>query len=93
MKASETLAAAIAAGDAGEAMRRVNQAVQDGNNPASMQQELVNYFRALLLVKTGRREQNEMSFAEGEIAAMEPVAERFGLGQLVRCLELLGEKR
>ena len=90
-EASEALAAAIATGDAGEAMRRVNQAVQDGNNPASMQQELVNYFRALLLVKTGRREQNEMSFAEGEIEAMEPVADRFGLGQLVRCLELLGE--
>jgi DNA polymerase III subunit gamma/tau len=90
-EASEALAAAIAGGDAGEAMRRVNQAVQDGNNPASMQQELVNYFRALLLVKTGRREQNEMNFAEGEIEAMEPVADRFGLGQLVRCLELLGE--
>ncbi len=90
-EASEALAAAIAAGDSGEAMRRVNQAVQDGHNPASMQQELVDYFRALMLVKTGRRDQNEMNFAEGEIEAMEPVAERFGLGQLVRCLELLGE--
>ncbi len=90
-EASEALAAAIAGGDSGEAMRRVDQAVQDGNNPASMQQEMVNYFRALLLVKTGRREQNEMNFAEGEIEAMEPMAARFGLGQLVRCLELLGE--
>ena len=90
-EASEALTAAIAAADAGDAMRRVDQSVQDGNNPASIQQELVDYFRALLLVKTGRREQNEMYFAEGEVAAMDPLAAKFGVGQIVRCLELLGE--
>ena len=90
-EASAALTAAIAEANAGDVMRLVNRAVQDGGSPASIQQELVNYFRGLLLAKTGRRDQNEMYFAEAEIDVMESLAEKFGVGQLVRCLELLGE--
>ena len=90
-EASAALTGAIAESRAGDVMRLVNQAVQDGGSPASIQQELVNYFRGLLLAKTGRRDQNEMYFAEAEIDIMESLAEKFGVGQIVRCLELLGE--
>ena len=90
-EASAALTGAIAEARAGDVMRLVNQAVQDGGSPASIQQELVNYFRGLLLAKTGRRDQNEMYFAEAEIDIMESLAEKFGVGQIVRCLELLGE--
>ena len=90
-EASAALTEAIAGAKAGDVMRLVNQAVQDGGSPSSIQQELVNYFRGLLLAKTGRRDQNEMYFAEAEIEIIESLAEKFGVGQLVRCLELLGE--
>ncbi len=90
-EASAALTGAIAESRAGDVMRLVNRAVQDGGSPASIQQELVNYFRGLLLAKTGRRDQNEMYFAEAEIDVMESLGKKFGVGQLVRCLELLGE--
>lgn len=90
-EASSALADAIAAADTSGVMRQVDQAVQDGGNPSGVQQELVSYFRGLLLTKTGRESQNKMDYGESEIGVMQTIATKFGVGQLVRCLELLGE--
>jgi DNA polymerase-3 subunit gamma/tau len=90
-EASSALADAIATADASDVMRQVHQAVQDGGNPSGIQQELVSYFRGLLLTKTGRDSQNKMDYGESEIGVMQTLATKFGVGQLVRCLELLGE--
>ena len=82
---------AIADGHPGRALTLVDGAVQDGANPATLQQELVEYFRGLLLVRTGRKDRETLQFSESEVEQMAEQAVRFRVGQLVRCIELLTE--
>ena len=91
VEAVARLTEAIAAGHPGEALKLVGESVQDGSSPATLRQELVDYFRGLLLVKTGRRDQDVLQYSEAELDNMQAQAERFRIGQIVECIEILAE--
>ena len=91
VEAVARLTEAIAAGDPGQALMMVGDSVQDGSSPATLRQELVDYFRGLLLVKTGRRDQDVLQYSEAELDNMQRQAERFRIGQIVECIEILAE--
>ncbi len=80
------LAEAISTGDPGPALTLVNESVQDGSNPATLRQELVDYFRGLLLVKTGRPDEDVLQYSEAELENMAVQSERFRVGQIVGCI-------
>ncbi|MCY3801956.1 MAG: DNA polymerase III subunit gamma/tau [Chloroflexi bacterium] len=91
VEAVARLTEAIAAGDPGQALMLVGESVQDGSSPATLRQELVDYFRGLLLVKTGRRDQDVLQYSEAELDNMQRQAESFRIGQIVECIEILAE--
>ena len=91
VEAVARLTEAIAAGDPGHALMLVGESVQDGSSPATLRQELVDYFRGLLLVKTGLRDQDVLQYSEAELDDMQRQAERFRIGQIVECIEILAE--
>ncbi len=91
VEAVARLTEAIAAGHPGQALMLVGQSVQDGSSPATLRQELVDYMRGLLLVKTGQNNQDVLQYSEAELDNMQGQAERFRVGQIVGCIEILGE--
>ena len=91
VEAVARLTEVIAAGHPGQALTLVGESVQDGSSPATLRQELVDYFRGLLLVKTGRRDQDVLQYSDAELDNMEVQAERFRIGQIVECIEILAE--
>ena len=91
VEAVARLTEAIATGDPGHALMLVGESVQDGSSPATLRQELVDYFRGLLLVKTGRRDQDVLQYSEAELDNMQRQAESFRIGQIVECIEILAE--
>ena len=88
-----SFAEAIADGATGASLELIDRSIQDGANPATLQEEMVDYLRGLLLVKTGRREQNLLRFSEAETDEMMRLAGRFRVGQIVRALETFIEGR
>lgn len=85
------LAEAISTGDPGRALTLVNDSVQDGSNPATLRQELVDYFRGLLIVKTGPMDQEVLQYSDAELENMQAQSETFRVGQIVGCIEILAE--
>ncbi len=86
------LAHSLVTGDVSAGMRLINQAVDNGAEPHQFLIEILDYLRALMLVKVGS-EDNLQSFDEETLAEMRQLAEdrSFALGALMRAIRLFNE--
>ena len=85
-KSVSALTEAILKDDTGSALSIVNQALDGGSDPRQFSRQIVDFLRAVLLVKLGNKNQIQTSAEEFE--KLETLADRFAMGKLLDALNM-----
>jgi len=81
-----SLTEAILAGDAGKGIAIINQSLDNGSDPRQFGRQVVDYLRAVLMVKMGNLEQLEAALEERD--RLEVLAKRFAMSKLLDALQM-----
>ncbi|MGO8696547.1 MAG: DNA polymerase III subunit gamma/tau [Limisphaerales bacterium] len=82
---------ALLAGEAGPALRQLNDLAQQGKDIARLVAELLNYFRNLLIFQVSKGDLRLIEASEAEAAALAAQASRVPSDALTRMLEVLSD--
>ncbi len=81
----------LASGNTAEGLTRIEEAIQQGNSAGTLQQQIVDVLRELLLVKTASTPRGIDHLTEDESRELAALAGRVDLRQAVRALEAFAE--
>ncbi len=81
----------LAAGDAAAGLHQVELAVQQGNSPGTLRQQLVDSLREILLAKTSASTDDFGGLTHDEAHTVSALGQRMDLRQIVRALEIFAE--
>src|SRR5207248_7274720 len=87
----ESLATALLDGDARAGLELINQATDAGVDPRGLNRELVEYMRALLLLKVGSEETATLDVAPEALPALRDRAATLSAPNLVRQIKIFSE--